>query len=618
MTRSPVERRSGRWAATLLGALLSAVIGLTGLAAPAATAVSPPTDTALSWGYNLHGQLGDDTILSRDLPVDVQLPTGAEVTDLAGGTYFSLALTSDGKVLAWGNNAYGQLGDNTVTERHTAGYVDLPPGVTVTAIAAGDQHSLALTSDGRVLAWGRNDLGQLGDGTTVERHLPVYVDLPPGVTVTAIAAGTGGQHSLALTSDGRVLSWGWNAYGQLGDGTTTDRPDPEYVHLPDGVTITAIGAGEGHSLAVTSTGQVLTWGWNNSGQLGNDTLVNQPLPVYAELPGGATVTAVDGGRRHSLALTSDGRVLSWGWNAYGQLGDGTLTTRRVPVYASLPAGTTVTEIDAGSLHSLALTSDGRILAWGRNASGQIGNNTTQDQRIPVYTDLPEGLVATAVAAGYLHSLALAVEPASTTTLAADPTEAQPGDPVRLAAHVTCNAGTPTGSVAFYDGDSLVTTVPLDANGNAVLTTTALPEGAHALTARYAGEGLCPGSVSDTVTVTITAPVPPGAGSVTVRKTSSRTGGPLAGAVFQLWRETNGTPGLQRTDTRVGAACATDQRGECLFDDLAAGTYYLRETDVPEGYVLPEHRVTTVDLADGARLTEPIANDPVVCGKHCKK
>ncbi|NIL42921.1 permease [Salinispora arenicola] len=153
-------------------------------------------------------------------------------------------------VLAWGQNNDGELGDGTTTNRSTPVDVDLPAGTEVTAIAAVGDHSLALTSAGTVLAWGQNVHGQLGDGTTTSNSTPVDVDLPAGTEVTAIAGGD--SHSLAVTSAGAVLAWGNNSSGQLGDGTTTDRDTPADVNLPTGVTITAIAAGDDHSLALTA------------------------------------------------------------------------------------------------------------------------------------------------------------------------------------------------------------------------------------------------------------------------------------------------------------------------------------------------------------------------------
>ncbi|WP_212960938.1 RCC1 domain-containing protein, partial [Salinispora arenicola] len=172
-------------------------------------------------------------------------------TAVAAGGNHSVALTSAGTVLAWGRNFFGQLGDGTVVDRSTPIMVSLPAGVTASAVAAGRIHSLALTTAGGVLAWGNNTFGQLGDGTTTTSSTPVSVTLPAATTITAISARDS-QHSVAMTSAGAALSWGRNLRGQLGDGTTTNRSTPVNVHLPTGVTVTAIAAGDDHSLALVA------------------------------------------------------------------------------------------------------------------------------------------------------------------------------------------------------------------------------------------------------------------------------------------------------------------------------------------------------------------------------
>ncbi|MEW2624211.1 Ig-like domain repeat protein [Streptomyces sp. NPDC048106] len=492
-----------RAALTAVLATLVAALCLTGLAAPPASAQpSPPTDIAFAWGRNQYGQLGDGTTADSSTPVGVHLPVGTRATAIAAGGYHGLALTSDGHVLAWGRNSFGELGDGTTTSSSTPVEVRLPMGTHVTAIAAGINHSLALTSDGRVLAWGENLYGQLGDGTTDNRSTPVEAHLPAGTRATAIAGSTGGFYSLAATSDGRVFAWGINNSGQLGDGTDTNRSTPVEVHLPPGVHATTVAAGGAHSLALASDGRVLAWGFNANGQLGNGTTTNSSTPVETDLPPGVQVTAIAAGGYHSLALTSDGHVLAWGRNVLGQVGDGTTTNRSTPVETDLPPGVHATAVAGGFSHSLALTSDGRVLAWGGNEFGQLGDGTDTNHSSPVQADLPAGIHATAVSGGYEYSLALAVRAASTTTLTASPTTAAPGQPVTLTAHVTCNTATATGEVVFRDGDTPIGTGTLGPDGDAALTTTSLALGAHQITAHYQGSADCPASVSEPVVVVI--------------------------------------------------------------------------------------------------------------------
>ncbi|MGB9849149.1 MAG: Ig-like domain-containing protein, partial [Moorellaceae bacterium] len=179
-------------------------------------------------------------------------------------------------------------------------------------IAGGDNHSLAVKSDGTVWAWGWNYYGQLGDGTTINHTTPMRVTNLTGVV--AVAAGI--YHSLALKSDGTAWAWGWNGYGHLGDGTTTNRTAPVQVQGLTGVV--AVAAGGYHSLALKSDGTVWAWGRNYEGQLGDGTTTNRYTPVQVKNLTG--VVAVAAGYYHSLALKSDGTVWAWGRNYEGQLG----------------------------------------------------------------------------------------------------------------------------------------------------------------------------------------------------------------------------------------------------------------------------------------------------------
>ncbi|AEG14452.1 Ig domain protein group 2 domain protein [Desulfofundulus kuznetsovii DSM 6115] len=264
----------------------------------------------------------------------------------------------------------------------------------VVAVEAGSFYSLALKSDGTVWAWGDNYYGQLGDGTTTNRYTPVQVQNLTGVV--AIAAG--GGHSLALKSDGTVWAWGYNGYGQLGDGTITNRTTPVQVKNLTGVV--AVAAGGGHSLALKSDGTVWAWGYNGYGQLGDGTTMNRYTPVQVQNLTG--VVAIAAGSSHSLALKSDGTVWAWGNNGYGQLGDGTTTNRTTPV--RVQGLTDVVAIAAGNEHSLALKSDGTVWTWGWNYSGQLGDGTTTNRYTPVQVQNLTGVVA--IAAGGGHSLAL--------------------------------------------------------------------------------------------------------------------------------------------------------------------------------------------------------------------
>jgi 6-phosphogluconolactonase (cycloisomerase 2 family)/alpha-tubulin suppressor-like RCC1 family protein/fibronectin type 3 domain-containing protein len=341
--------------------------------------------TVGAWGSNSSGQLGDGTTTQGLTPVQASGLNG--VTAVTAGDYHSIALKNDATLWGWGNNGYGQLGDGTTTNRNIPVQVNGLSGVT--SFAAGLYHTLAVKNDSTVWAWGYNTTGQLGDGTTIDHSTPVQV-LSGLSGVAAVTAGY--QYSIALKNDGTVWGWGYNSYGQLGDGTFTTRTTPVQVNTVSGITaIAAGGANESYTVALKNDGTVWAWGNNSYGQLGDgSTTTNRSTPVQAS--GLSGVTAIAAGAGHTLALKSDGTVWAWGRNSYGQLGDGSTTTRTTPVKVSGLSG--VTAIVAGSSHSLALKSDGTVWGWGNNGYGQLGDGSTTSRTTPVQVSGLAGMLPT--------------------------------------------------------------------------------------------------------------------------------------------------------------------------------------------------------------------------------
>ena len=369
-----------------------------------------------AWGLNGNGQLGDGTNnIFNNVPVEDNLPTG--VTAISAGDDFSLALTSSKTVWAWGctnqANDNGVLGNGTNTGSQIPVQVSMPEGVVVTAISAGRDFSLALTSTGTVWAWGYGVDGELGNGTNTNSNVPVQVSMPNGVKVTAISAG--GGYGLALTSGGKVWAWGYGIDGELGNENNANSNVPVQVSIPSGTIITAIAAGHDSGLALVSDGNVLAWGYNGNGELGNGNNANSNIPVSVKIPAWIMVTAIAAGYRHNIALTSGGAIMAWGYNGNGELGNGNNTNSNIPVQVSMPIGVTVTAIAASGDNdfSLALTSGGMVWAWGDNYFGELGNGNNANSNIPMQVSMPAGPIVTAIAAGGSHSLALV----STTTTA---------------------------------------------------------------------------------------------------------------------------------------------------------------------------------------------------------
>lgn len=306
-----------------------------------------------------------------DVPESVAGLNG--VSALAGGGDHTLALLSDGTVKAWGADWAGQLGngnkketDATVPVRNLSG---------VSAISAGGSFSLALLSDGTVRAWGSNRFGQLGDGTTKNSDLPVAVQGLSGV----VAISAGNDHALALLGNGTVMAWGLNLDGALGIGTETgpqkcDIYGCSTTPVPVGglSEVTAISAGSSYSLALLRDGTVTSWGENQFGQLGNGDNTSSDVPVAVSGLTEATAIAA-GENNHSLALLSDGAVVAWGFNGEGELGDESRENSNVPVSVSGLTG--VTQIASGELFSMALLSDGAVMVWGDSAAGYLGDGS---------------------------------------------------------------------------------------------------------------------------------------------------------------------------------------------------------------------------------------------------
>ena len=265
--------------------------------------------------------------------------------------------------------------------------------VLASGMGLSQQQEIATT--GQAWAWGSNAFGQLGNGTTTSSNAPVQVSDLSGVQ--DVAAGR--YHSLALKNDGTVWTWGDNAFGQLGDGTYTQRTTPVQVSGLSGVQ--AISANQADSLALKNDGTVWGWGDNWAGQLGNGTTTSS-TNVPVQVSGLSGVQDVAAGTGHSLALKNDGTVWALGYNRFGQLGNGTTINSNTPVQVSDLSG--VQDVAAGQLHGLALKNDGTVWAWGDNGGGQLGDSTYTQRTTPVQVSGLSGVQA--IASGAYYSLAL--------------------------------------------------------------------------------------------------------------------------------------------------------------------------------------------------------------------
>lgn len=301
----------------------------------------------------------------------------------------------DGTLWAWGRNDDGQLGDGTTTNRSTP--VNITGVSNVKSVAAGYDHTVVLTTDGKVYTWGNNSNGQLGDGSTTGRTTPAQVASTDISNIQAIDAGY--KYTIALRGDGTIWMWGNNNKGQLGNNLQTDSYTPQQVAALSGSVMASIAAGYDHALSVRNDGTVWAWGNNNNGQLGNDTTTDSLVPV--QVSNLTMASDVAAGNLYSLALLKDGSVRAWGHNALGELGDGTTTNRSTPVQVINLVSTV--GIVAGYDHAVARLTNGTVWTWGDNSNGQLGDNSTTGRTQPQQVSGLSGAVA--VAAGQDDTLA---------------------------------------------------------------------------------------------------------------------------------------------------------------------------------------------------------------------
>ena len=287
-------------------------------------------------------------------------PTG-EIAPIAAGSNHSAAVTKDGDLYMWGSNGGGRLGNGN----RTNSYTPIKIMKNVATVSLGGIHSAAVTKDGSLYMWGYNGSGQLGNGSTTDSYTPIKI------MENVATVSLGDYHSAAITKDGSLYMWGANYCGQLGNGNRTNSYTPVKIMK----NVAAVSLGDEHSAAVTKDGSLYMWGYNRYGQLGNGSTTDSYTPIKIM----ENVTAVSLGYYHSAAVTKDGSLYMWGANYYGQLGDGSTTNSYTPVKIM----ENVAAVSLGYNHSAAITKDGSLYMWGNNNCGQLGNGSTTNRSTPV-------------------------------------------------------------------------------------------------------------------------------------------------------------------------------------------------------------------------------------------
>ncbi|MFL5386251.1 MAG: RCC1 domain-containing protein [Longimicrobiaceae bacterium] len=332
------------------------------------------------WGRNAGGQLGDSTAAATTVPVATfQMGWNAFTSLTAGGSH-SCGLVSSGQAWCWGYNGDGRLADGT-TSLGLAPVQVLQGALSFTVLSGGDAHTCGLDSSGQAYCWGNNSYGQIGNNTKTFASAPTAVQQPAGVTFTQIAAAA--RHTCALTSGGQAYCWGYNGDGQVGIGSPLQSLVPAAVSQPAGVTFVSVYAEYQHSCGLTSGGQAYCWGLNSNGQLGDNSTTTRKTPVAVSQGGGLTFADLATGGSHTCGLNSSGQAYCWGSNSNGQLGIGSTTASLTPVAVSQPVGVTFADVGAGAVHSCALDGVGQAWCWGRNNFNQMGDGTSTQRTTPV-------------------------------------------------------------------------------------------------------------------------------------------------------------------------------------------------------------------------------------------
>jgi len=303
------------------------------------------------------------------------------------GASSSCGVATDGNVWCWGANDVGDLGNGTTVDRSLPEKVS--GNLTMTSLSGGDSHACGVTTSGVVQCWGGNVNGQLGDNTVTSRSIPAAIIS----SLTFIAVAAGDQHSCALTSGGDVYCWGSNSNGQLGNGSQASNSTTP-IKVVAGVSFASIGAGGYHTCGITVGGDAYCWGLNASGQLGDSSLANRSIPVA--VTGGFKFTSVSAGESHTCGVASDGKAYCWGDDKYGQLGFGIPVAQKTSPTA-VAAGLPFVALSAGGFHTCGIASDSRAWCWGDNSTGELGVANPTNNASP--SAVAGGLLFKSISAG---------------------------------------------------------------------------------------------------------------------------------------------------------------------------------------------------------------------------
>ncbi|KAE8694427.1 Ultraviolet-B receptor UVR8 [Hibiscus syriacus] len=348
-----------------------------------------------SWGRGEDGQLGHGDAEDRLLPTQLSALDGHDIISITCGADHTIAYSlSSAEAYSWGWGDFGRLGHGNSSDLFTPQPIKALHGLRIKQIACGDSHCLAVTMEGDVQSWGRNQNGQLGLGTIEDSLVPQKIQAFQGISIKMVAAGA--EHTAAVSEDGNLYGWGWGRYGNLGLGDRNDRLVPEKVSSFNEEKMNKVACGWRHTISVSDTGGLYTYGWSKYGQLGHGDFEDHLVPFKVEALADSFTKQISGGWRHTMALTSSGKLYGWGWNKFGQVGVGDNADMCSPVQVKFPNEQArscscsfhilvmikVVQVSCGWRHTLAITEGKNVFSWGRGTNGQLGHGESVDRNFP--------------------------------------------------------------------------------------------------------------------------------------------------------------------------------------------------------------------------------------------
>jgi alpha-tubulin suppressor-like RCC1 family protein len=352
------------------------------------------------WGENASGQLGDNTVGYKSSPIQT-VSGGAnwKIIGSAGNAWHNAAIKTNGTLWLWGKNDYGQMGTNDRTPRSSP-IQTIAGGTNWKSVSCGGSHTTAIKTDGTLWAWGENASGQLGVLDRTPRSSPVQI----------IAGGTWAQVSCSLwtvggiKTDGTLWMWGTNSYGSLGIGTTTGNRSSPVQTVAGGNNWKQVSCGLAHAAAIKTNGELWNWGENSLGELAREDQVDRSSPIQTIAAGTNWKLVSCGAAGNTAAIKTNGELWGWGANAQGQLGTNDRTPRSSPVQ-TVSGGTNWKSVSCGFGATAAIKTNGEVWVWGLNASGQLGMGDRTPRSSPVQI-IAGGTNWKQIVVGYVHTTAI--------------------------------------------------------------------------------------------------------------------------------------------------------------------------------------------------------------------